>query len=115
MKTYYVYILKCSDRSFYTGITGNFEQRWIQHRQGHFKDCYTFSRRPLSLVYQQGFTDVIQVIRFEKQVKGWTRAKKIALIKGDFDAIQLLAECRNFTHSKYNPHVNPKGLRLRSD
>lgn len=102
MKSYYVYILKCSDNSFYTGITGNFDQRWTQHQEGYFKDCYTFKRRPLQLEYHLEFWDVLQAILFEKQVKGWTRAKKRALINDDFDTIQLLAECRNFTHSKYN-------------
>lgn len=101
MKSYYVYILKCSDNSFYTGITGNFDQRWTQHQEGYFKDCYTFKRRPLQLEYHLEFWDVLQAILFEKQVKGWTRAKKRALINDDFDTIQLLAECRNFTHSKY--------------
>ncbi|WP_282159850.1 GIY-YIG nuclease family protein [Ulvibacterium marinum] len=103
MKTYHVYILKCSDNSFYTGITGNFEQRWIQHQVGYFKDCYTFQRRPLSLVYFLEFNDVIQAIRFEKQLKGWSKAKKLALITGNFDRLQLLSECRNFTHFKYKP------------
>lgn len=101
MKSYYVYILKCSDNSFYTGITSKFDQRWTQHQEGHFKDCYTFKRRPLQLEYHLEFWDVIQAILFEKQVKGWTRAKKQALINDDFDTIQVLAECRNFTHSKY--------------
>jgi len=103
MKTYVVYILKCSDASFYTGITGNFEHRWTQHQIGFFKDCYTCSRRPLQLEYQMVFTDVIQAILFEKKIKGWTRAKKQALVNNDFDTLQLLAECRNFTHSKYRP------------
>lgn len=101
MKTYHVYILKCYDNSFYTGITGNFEQRWTQHQNGSFKNCYTFQRRPLSLVYFLEFDDVIQAIRFEKQLKGWSRAKKLALINGNFDRLQLLSECRNFTHFKY--------------
>jgi len=101
MQNYYVYILKCSDTSFYTGITGDFDQRWIQHQEGYFKDCYTFKRRPLQLEYQIAFWDVIQAILFEKQLKGWSRAKKQALIDEDFNRIQLLAECRNFTHSKY--------------
>ena len=77
------------------------------YNQGYFKDCYTFKRRPLKLEYYLEFNDVILAILFEKQVKGWTRAKKIALINDDFDMIQLLAECRNFTHSKYNPDTNP--------
>lgn len=75
----------------------------MQHQQGHFKDCYTYKRRPLALVYHLGFNNVIQAIRFEKHVKGWTRAKKIALINDDFDMIQWLAECRNFTHSDFQP------------
>ena len=49
------------------------------------------------------FTDVIQAILFEKQIKGWSRAKKQALIDGDFDCLQILSECRNFTHSKFKP------------
>ena len=101
MKTYHVYILKCSDDSFYTGITGNLDQRWIQHQKGYFKGCYTFQRRPLTLVYFLEFNDVVQAIRFEKQIKGWSRAKKKALIHDNFDRLQLLSECRNFTHFKY--------------
>ncbi len=103
MKTYYVYILRCSDNSFYTGITGNFEQRWAQHQEGFFKNCYTYKRRPLIVEYHMEFNDVIQAILFEKKVKGWTRAKKQALINNDFETIQLLAECRNFTHAAYKP------------
>jgi len=101
MKSYFVYILKCSDNSFYTGITSKLKKRWVQHQEGHFKDCYTFKRRPLQLVYYVKFWDVIQAILFEKKIKGWTRAKKSALINDDFDTIKLLAECRNFTHSKF--------------
>ncbi len=106
MKSYYVYILKCSDNSFYTGITSNFERRWTQHQEGHFKDCYTFKRRPLQFEYHLEFWNVLQVILFEKQIKGWTRVKKQALINDDFDTLQLLAECRNFTHSKYKSDAN---------
>ena len=103
MKSYYVYILGCADGSFYTGITSKLKQRMTQHAQGYFKNSYTFKRRPLKLSYFLEFNNVIQAILFEKLVKGWTRAKKIALINDDFNTIQLLAECRNFTHSKYNP------------
>jgi putative endonuclease len=74
----------------------------IQHRQGYFKDCYTIKRRPLKLEYHLEFTDVIQAILFEKKIKGWTRAKKLALINNDFRTIQWLSECRNFTHHKYH-------------
>lgn len=105
MKTYVVYILECSNDSFYTGITGNFDKRLNQHQQGYFKQCYTYKRRPLKVSYYIEFTNVIQAILFEKKIKGWTRAKKIALTNNDFDTIQLLAECRNFTHYKFNPNL----------
>ena len=68
--------------------------------EGYFKSCYTYSRRPLKVKYYLEFEDVIQAILFEKRIKGWSRAKKTALINADFDAIQLLAECRNSTHFK---------------
>jgi len=105
MKFYYVYILRCADDTFYTGITGNFDKRMIQHTEGHYRDCYTFRGRPLKLEYCLEFSDVIQAIIFEKRVKGWTRAKKMALIIDDFETIQWLSECRNFTHHKYNPRI----------
>lgn len=87
----YVYILKCSDDSFYTGITNNLEKRLKEHKAGYYKMCYTFRRRPLKLQFHQVFNDVLQAIRFEKQVKGWSRAKKEALISGNFDLLQILA------------------------
>ena len=101
MYLYYVYILQCSDDSYYTGITNNIERRLFEHNSGSDKKSYTYKRRPLKLVFQQDFSDVLPAIYFEKQIKGWTRAKKEALIDGDFDRLQLLAECRNATHYKY--------------
>ncbi len=59
MKSYYVYILRCADDSYYVGVTGNFDKRWEQHREGYFKACYTFRRRPLILEYHLEFNDVI--------------------------------------------------------
>ncbi len=51
--------------------------------------------------FYQEFNDVIQAIYFEKNIKGWTKAKKVALINGDRDLLQILSECRNATHYKY--------------
>lgn len=102
MYFYYVYILKCSDNSYYTGITNNLEKRFNEHVFGKYRDCYTYKRRPLSLEFNQNFNDVLQAIYFEKKIKGWTRAKKEALIIGNWDILQILAECRNATHYKYN-------------
>lgn len=101
MFTYYVYILKCSDNSYYTGITNNLEKRFDEHQFGKKFDCYTYKRRPLELIFNEIFNDVLQAIYFEKKIKGWTRAKKEALINGDFDMLQILAECRNASHYKY--------------
>ena len=104
MYVYSVYILRCADSSFYIGITNNLELRLAQHKMGYDKKSYTHNRRPLQLAFQQESSDVLQAIYFEKKLKGWTRAKKIALINGDFDMLQILAECRNATHYKYNPN-----------
>jgi putative endonuclease len=98
-KYYYVYLLKCSDRSFYTGITNNIARRLAEHESGINPGCYTYSRRPVELVYSEYFTDPTQAIAFEKKVKGWTRAKKEALINNDWDKIRFLAKCRNASHS----------------
>lgn len=98
MYFYYVYILKCSDNSYYTGITNNLEKRFDEHYLGKYKDCYTFKRRPLELVFSQEFNDVLQAIYFEKKIKRWTRLKKEALINNNYNMLQILSECRNATH-----------------
>ena len=92
MKQSFVYILKCSDKSYYTGITSNLESRMFKHNSGFYPDCYTFRRRPLELVFYCEFTDINLAIDTEKQIKKWSRAKKEALINGDFDALVNLAK-----------------------
>jgi len=103
MKHYYIYILKCSDKLLYTGFTNNISRRFEEHQLGLNKSCFTYKRRPLELIFHQEFNDVKQAIYFEKKIKKWSAVKKIALASGDFDLLQILSECRNFTHSKYNP------------
>jgi putative endonuclease len=103
MYSYYVYIIKCSDQSYYTGITNNISKRFTEHQKGIDKFSYTYKRRPLTLEFVQEFNDVLQAISFEKKIKKWSRAKKSALIKGDGKTLKILAECRNATHYKYNP------------
>ncbi|MCF6347745.1 MAG: GIY-YIG nuclease family protein [Flavobacteriaceae bacterium] len=105
MYSYYVYILKCSDNSYYTGITNDLDKRFKEHQLGYKKDSYTYKRRPLSLEFHQEFNDVLQAIYFEKKIKGWTRAKKQALIEGNSDMLLILSECRNATHYKYKPNI----------
>ena len=92
MKVYYVYILKCSDDTYYTGFTSNLESRIEQHRQGKHSDSFTFKRRPVELVFQSEFTNVEIAIETEKQIKIWSRVKKEALIAGEFEKLPNLAK-----------------------
>ena len=86
-----VYMLRCADRSFYTGHTDNLEIRLSQHEQGTFPDCYTFQRRPLQLVYVQEFSSRDEAFQMERRIKGWNRAKKTALIEGDWNEISRIS------------------------
>ena len=90
-KTYWTYILKCSDDSYYTGSTSNIEKRISEHQKGAILG-YTHSRRPVELVFSDYFDDVHNAISAERQIKGWSRAKKEALIKGDFELLKELAK-----------------------
>ena len=100
MKFYYVYILKCSDNSYYTGITSRIEERINEHNAGKYSNAYTFNKRPVELVWCQEFIEPNQAIYFEKKIKKWSKSKKEALIHDNFDILPLLAECKNETHSK---------------
>ncbi|SDH42775.1 putative endonuclease [Flavobacterium omnivorum] len=101
MKFYYVYILLCNDDSLYVGVTSDIDRRVIEHNAGKYPDAYTHSRRPVTLLFYQDFTDPNQAIGFEKKLKKWSRVKKQALIDGNFDKLQDLSECRNATNHKY--------------
>jgi len=86
-----LYILRCSDGSYYVGIThASLEQRLAEHAAGTF-DGYTTHRRPVSLVFQQPFEHIEDAIAAERQIKGWRREKKEALIRGDYAALPILA------------------------
>ena len=99
MKTYWVYILKCSDGSYYTGSTSDIEKRISEHQQGTIKG-YTKNRRPVKLVFSDYFEDAYNAISAERQIKGWTRAKKEALIDDKFYLLHKLAECKNESNSR---------------
>jgi putative endonuclease len=101
MKIYYVYILKCKDELLYVGMTNNLERRINEHIFGLNKNCFTYSRRPVKLIFSQDFNDVQQAIFFEKKIKNWSQKKKLASAEGNYDMLQILSECRNATHSKY--------------
>lgn len=87
-----VYILRCADDSYYTGHTDNLEKRIAQHIAGEIEGCYTFKRRPLSLVFSQEFPTREEALASERQIKGWSRKKKEAMIKGDWAEVSRLAK-----------------------
>jgi predicted GIY-YIG superfamily endonuclease len=87
----FVYILECADGSYYTGSTVDLEMRMAQHQTGYFKG-YTSSRLPVELIWHQEFPSEHDAFVCERQIKGWTRAKKEALIRGDFAAIHEIVK-----------------------
>ena len=90
--TAFVYILRCSDGKYYIGSTrDSLEKRIAEHNSG-FHDGYTAGRRPVELVWSQEFAQITDAIAVERQLKGWTRAKKEALIAGDLDLLRLLSK-----------------------
>ena len=85
-----VYILKCSDGSYYTGHTDNLESRVASHKIRQY--CgYTSKRLPVELVWAQNFPSRGEALEAERQIKGWSREKKEALIRGDWDEIIRLS------------------------
>ena len=88
--TYYVYMLRCSDGSYYVGHTNDLEHRLAAHERGAIQG-YTLSRRPVELVFGGQFSTRLEVFHRERQIKGWSRAKKEALIKGDWDQLVELS------------------------
>ena len=93
----YVYILKCSDGSYYTGSTNNLEKRLAQHQAGEGA-IYTQKRLPVKLVYYEEYQRIDDAFYREKQVQGWSRKKKEALINDAYAELKKLAECMNKSH-----------------
>lgn len=89
--SFWVYILRCSDGSYYTGHTDNIEGRMAQHISGAIQNCYTVNRRPLECVFSQAFQTREEALAAELQIKGWSRKKKEAMIRGDWVEVSRLA------------------------
>ena len=92
MDNYTVYILLCADDSLYIGVTNDIVRRLDEHQSGLHSTAYTYKRRPVTLVFEELFHDINQAIEFEKQIKGWRREKKEALIRRDWDALPELSQ-----------------------
>lgn len=88
---FYAYLLRCSDGSYYAGHTDDIDTRVAQHQAGSFPG-YTEKRRPIELVWSERFLERDQAFAVERQIKGWSRAKKEALIRGDWEALKTLAK-----------------------
>ena len=91
MEYFYLYILKCSDDSYYTGHTDNIEKRLAEHAIGN-DEGYTARRLPVVLVYCATFPSRIEALEAEQKIKSWSRKKKEALIKSDWDSLSRLAK-----------------------
>jgi predicted GIY-YIG superfamily endonuclease len=88
-----VYVLECADRSLYIGHTDDLDARMQQHDAGTC-GSHTATRRLLTLLHAEAFESRYEAITMERKLKGWSRAKKLAWIRGDWDAIHLLAKTR---------------------
>jgi putative endonuclease len=90
---FWAYILLCNDGSYYTGHTDDLDLRIGQHQTGAFEG-YTSKRRPVTLVWSQDFPSRLEALEAERRIKGWSRAKKEALIRSDWGALSQLARNR---------------------
>ena len=91
MKRYFVYILLCSDNSYYVGMTNDLDRRFNEHQSGFYPQGFTFSRRPVRLAWFTDFGSKDQAFSFERQLKGWSRRKKKALIEGRIGALKYFS------------------------
>ena len=96
--SFYVYMLRCADGSIYTGHADNLEARLAAHRMRVFSG-YTASRLPVRLIFQEQFATRDEAFARERQIKGWSRRKKLALASGDWDAVQRLSAADGSTSS----------------
>ena len=90
---FWVYLLQCADQSYYVGHTDNLEQRIGEHESGGIGG-YTSTRRPVRVVFTQDFSSRAEALAAELQIKGWSRKKKQALIRGDWAELSVQAQRR---------------------
>jgi putative endonuclease len=92
---YFVYILLCSDNTYYVGVTNNIYRRLEEHTLGKSLKAYTYTRRPVELKYVEVFNDIKQAISREKQIKKWSQKKKLAIIEERYEDLKQYASCLN--------------------
>lgn len=93
MRNAFVYILECADGSYYVGSHrgDDVDHRVQEHQSGKYPGAYTFARRPVKLAWCEWFSRFDEAVQFERRLKGWSRAKKQALIRGDVEALTMLS------------------------
>ena len=89
-----IYILRCSDGSYYTGITRRSARERLSEHQHGLHGGYTFDRRPVALVHAESYEPIVEAIAAERRIKGWSPAKKEAYIRSDFAALKELSRRR---------------------
>jgi predicted GIY-YIG superfamily endonuclease len=94
MKMFSLYILECADQSLYIGQTDDLTERMRQHDAGT-ADAYTSKRKPLKLIHVEEFGTRHEALTMERKLKGWSKAKKLAYLAGDWNAIHNLAKGRH--------------------
>lgn len=108
--SFHAYLLRCADGSFYAGHTDDLERRIAQHDAGTMP-CYTLSRRPVTLVWHERFGRREEALAAERKIKGWSRAKKEALIAGDWARVSALAKNRQGQAAGGFDELSPNGGR----
>jgi putative endonuclease len=104
----YVYLLECSDGTLYCGSSRKeIEERLSEHNNGLFTKSYTYQRRPVKLIWCEKFTNITDAIDCERRLKGWSKAKKLAMIRNDWNEVSRLA----IAHENLNPVKSTSTLR----
>jgi len=107
---FHVYLLRCADGSYYAGHTDDLERRLAQHRTGE-AGGYTASRLPVTLVWSQDASTREEALAFEQRIKGWSRAKKEALIRGDWEAVRAAARKPSLRYEASTSSASTQGER----
>ena len=106
--TYAIYILKCSDGTYYTGLTKDLEGRIHGHERGTQSESYTYSRRPVKLVWSITTESYQEAFIWEHKIKGWSRAKKEALIRGDIEGIHEIVKSERRKREKIRKRLSQR-------
>ena len=99
-QSFTVYILEYADGKYYTGSTTSLEERLNEHQLGLDPFAFTYTRRPVKLVWSETFKTQLEASAIERQVKGWSRAKKEALIRGDWESVHEIVKAERKRREK---------------